>query len=298
MKYVLGSLIGKGSDGEVYNLIDKDRTIKFIQPSNDYGFENYVEAYILLNLKHINLMFAYEIEIEESGLIKIVQDKATCDLGKMLYGPHKLNNNNKIKFIKQLVSGVAFLHSHNIIHGDLKPSNLLIVKNKLLLNDFSMARINCDQIERTNRKLYTYMYRPPECNLNKYSLKSDIYALGCTIYEIYYNQPYFSLGGDNRLYHIHAQNYYNTQNSEINNLIKTMINDSVADRINIEIVCNFFNLETPKKKMLKICLNITNKVFINKIEHILGKIKMNDEEKKKEINIFQTGMKIFNIGCV
>ena len=52
MKYVLGSLIGKARDGEVYNLIDKDTTIKFIQPSNDYGLENYVKTYIL-HIKNI-----------------------------------------------------------------------------------------------------------------------------------------------------------------------------------------------------------------------------------------------------
>ena len=319
MKYVLGPLIGKGSDGEVYDLIDKDdkeRTIKFIQPT-DYGFENYIEAYILLNLKHQNLMFSYEIDIEENGLTKIVQDKATCDLGKLIYGPkrNKINNSLRIKYIKQLISGISFLHSYNIVHGDIKPSNLLVVKDDLYLNDFSMSRLvklefmelllplenkrkRSNINERTNRKLYTFIYRAPECNMNKFSLKSDIYALGCTIYEIYYNQPYYSVSGDNRVYHIHAQNYYDHKNAEINELIRSMvINHPPENRINIETVCGFFDMEIPKKKVLNLCLSPDHgsKVFSNKIEHLVGRIRMNSGEKKRERKIFESGLKIFTV---
>jgi len=320
MKYLLGSLIGKGSDGEVYNLIDKnekERIIKFVQPT-DYGVENYIEAYILLNLKHNNLMFAYDVEIEDNGLIKIVQDKAECDLGQLLYikKKNKINRATRLKYIKELVSGIAFLHSYNIVHGDIKPANLLILKNKVLINDFSFSRLvkmdfmeamNCNSSSyntfndrgKTNRKLYTFIYRPPECNMNKFSLKSDIFALGCTIYEILYNQPYHSISGDNRLYHIHAASYYEEENSEINELIKNMVNKDPSLRINIETVCKFFDIEIPKKKILNLCLsyNKKSKVFSNKIDHTVGKIKMNTVDKEEEKKLFQSGLKIFTIEC-
>lgn len=294
MKYNLGSLIGKGSDGEVYDLKDNKRIIKFIQPT-EYGVENYIEFYILLNLKHPNLISAHTVEIEDNGLIKIVQDKANCDLGQLLYvKKNKINHNLRLKYIKELVSGIAFLHSYNIVHGDIKPANLLIYQKKLLINDFSLSRL----VEgKTNRKLYTYIYRPPECNLNKFSLKSDIYSLGCTIYEIYYNQPYYSISGDNRLYHIHASSYYENNNNAINKLIKNMVCENVSERINIDTVCNFFNLPIPEKKYLIISLSSIkeSKVFNNKIDHMFGKIKMNNEEKKYERFFFQNGFKIFDI---
>lgn len=318
MKYLLGPLIGKGSDGEVYDLIDKSdrkRIIKFVQPT-DYGVENYIEAYILLNLKHTNLMFAYDIEIEDNGLVKIVQDKAECDLGQMLYMKKKIkiNRTTRLKYIKELVSGIAFLHSYGIVHGDIKPANLLIIKNKVLINDFSFSRLvkldfmdamNYTSIgynifndtKKTNRKLYTYIYRPPECNMNKFSLKSDIFALGCTIYEILYNQPYHSISGDNKLYHIHASSYYEEENSKINKLIKNMVEKDLSSRIDIETVCEFFGIEIPKKKILNLCLsyNKKSKVFSNKIEHTIGKIKMSTNDKIEEKKLFESKLKIFTV---
>lgn len=318
MRYILGSLIGKGSDGEVYNLVDdsdKERIVKFVQPT-DYGFENYIEAYILLNLKHNNLMFAYDIEIEDNGLTKIVQDKAECDLGQLLYikRKNKINRKTRLKYIKELVSAIAFLHSYNIVHGDIKPANLLISDNKLLVNDFSLSRlVKLDFISamgnlqtypnnrgKTNRKLYTYIYRAPECNVNKYSLKTDIFALGCTIYEILYNQPYHSISGENRLYHIHASSYYEEENREINELINNMVKKETSLRITIDTVCKFFDIKIPQKKILNLCLsyNKKNKVFINKVEHNVGKIKMSSVDKEDEMKLFQSKLKIFTVEIV
>lgn len=315
MKYTLGELIGKGSDGEVYNLVDKDqkeRIIKFIQPT-DYGIENYIEAYILLNLKHPNLMFAYDIEIEDNGLVKILQDKASCDLGQLLYKKrNKINRAKRLKYIKELVSAIAFLHSYNIVHGDIKPANLLVLNDKILINDFSFSRlVKLDFMDvmmnktyntfndrgKTNRKLFTFIYRPPECNMNRYGLKSDIFALGCTIYEILYNQPYHFISGNNRLYHIHASNYYDEENNKINELISNMINKDPNSRINIETVCKFFDIKIPRKRVLNLCLSYDkqNKVFVNKIEHTVGKIKMNNIDKEKEKKLFQSGLKIFTV---
>ena len=285
MKYILGSLIGKGSDGEVYEVVGKDKIIKFIQPQM-YGFENYLEAYILLNLIHLNLMNADLIEIDNNGLIKIVQRKAECDLGILLHSK-KLSKKERLKYIKDLVNGVAFLNSHGIIHGDIKPTNLLIFKGVVKLNDFSLTRLN--SYERTNKKLYTYIYRPPECFFNKISLKSDIWALGCTIYEIYYGQPYHSVNVDNILYHLPCPSYYNPENEKFNGLLSKMI---CEDRINIDEVCAFFKIKPCPKKELKIDFDVLcSKVFSNKVEHLIGKIKMNKEELLKEKKLFAEKLK-------
>ena len=79
MNYRLGEMIGKGSDGEVYELIDsiniRNKVVKFIQPAF-YGIRNYLEPYILLYIKHENIMTADIIEIEDDGLIKIIQNKS------------------------------------------------------------------------------------------------------------------------------------------------------------------------------------------------------------------------------
>ena len=60
-------------------------------------------------------------------------------------------------------------------------------KGRVKLNDFSLSRFT---LSKSTRIAYTSRYRAPEVVIGKTSLKSDVYALGCTMYEIYYNTVY------------------------------------------------------------------------------------------------------------
>ena len=131
---MLGKLIGKGSDGEVYELAhNKEFVVKYIQPEI-CGICNYLEYYIMLYNTHPHIVKAKAVELTKHNLVKIIQPRAISEL-----------------------------------------------------NDFSLCRFTCST---SNKQLYTYHYRPPEVDTGQFSLKSDIYALGCTMYEIYFHEPY------------------------------------------------------------------------------------------------------------
>ena len=118
----LGKMLGKGSDGEVYEILDdKDNVVKYIQPKI-CGIENYLEYYIMLYISHPNIVCATEIELTEHNLVKIVQKRALSNLCIKL--------KNKRNIFSQIVQGVKFLNDHNIIHGDIKPSNILLFENQ------------------------------------------------------------------------------------------------------------------------------------------------------------------------
>ena len=222
---MLGKLLGKGSDGEIYELLkDSDHVVKYIQPKI-CGIENYLEYYIMLYSNHPNIVKAKEIELTEHSLIKIVQKKAVSDLSKKV--------KNKKYIIKQIVEGVRFLNKHNIIHGDIKPSNILLFEDeKVKLNDLSLCRFSDS---KSKKQLYTYHYRPPEIDKEELHINSDIYALGCTIYEIYFNEPFHDKRYPTR---IHVQKKKTQQNSLFLDLIENMTELDPNERYSIDEVCD------------------------------------------------------------
>lgn len=95
---------------------------------------------------------------------------------------------NVIKlFFYQLLKGLAFCHSHNILHRDLKPQNLLINKNGVLkLADFGLARAFGVPVVFFSAEVVTLWYRPPDVlfGARLYSTDIDIWSAGCIFAEM------------------------------------------------------------------------------------------------------------------
>ena len=299
MKYELGNIIGSGSFGSVYELIEDNKksckVIKFVQPTS-LGIENYIEHYILLQIKHNNLMFADDIILENNGLLKIIQLRAICDLASYLQF-------NKIKGEKQKIlidvtEGVSYLHQNNILHGDIKPENILVFEKNYKLTDFGMSKIIYKDKLEISKKIYTFIYRPPEVNENTVALKSDIWSLGCTFYEIYYGKKFFDLTKTIRYYHIPSILEKDKENFRFNNLVWKMIDTKLDSRCNINDVRIFFRLERIK---IKNYLNVEDikmnykkfeinykkfeNIFLNKLLHIPCKYNISEKYKKIERNL-------------
>jgi len=263
MVYKLGKIIGKGSDGIIYELLENDKNIdkviKFIQ-GEIYGIKNYLEYYILFQLDKRYISGAINVEIEEDGLIKIIQKKADMDLKDYIY-KHKPTQLEKKELMIQLIDGLEYLHSFNILHGDIKPTNILVYscdnQNKkksftCKYADFNLSMIHCSDSKLT-KKLYTVTYRAPEIENKKVSLKSDIWALGCTFFEIYYGYSYFNFRKDRKFYHLKSCEENLPENQLFNNLISNMIQDDIFKRYDIRNIKNhlYFNGVIKKDKVLK-----------------------------------------------
>ncbi len=91
-------------------------------------------------------------------------------------------------FIKQITEGIQFLHSKNIIHGDLKCANILLDSNGCIkLADFgsSIELSNPDESHKSSTIKGTIPWIAPEViKESKTYLSSDIWSLGCTIIEM------------------------------------------------------------------------------------------------------------------
>ena len=80
--------------------------------------------------------------------------------------------------------------------------------------------IHCSD-SKLHKKIYTVTYRAPEIENKKVSLKSDVWALGCTFFEIYYGYSYFNYRKDKRFYHL--------KNSEEDKLFQVEIHRELRD---------------------------------------------------------------------
>ncbi len=118
-----------------------------------------------------------------------------CQYGdlKQLISKHKsilnckIPDNNLNDYVMQLISGLCYLHDNKIIHRDIKPENIFLTEeNKLKYGDLGISRIS----STFNNKDLTHLvgspnYMSPEIvNEKNYNNKSDIWSLGCVIYEL------------------------------------------------------------------------------------------------------------------
>lgn len=197
LEYTSVKKIGAGGFSTVTLIQDaqqKEMAYKYINPSQTLGVESILEPYIMSYIKHPSINTAISVNLDDSGGLGIVQNLSSTDLGS-----RRLNRNAETVrlWLWQITCGIAHMHRHGILHGDIKAENILLFKNtdgtyNCRVNDFSYSRLIVNPkvgIRDHNRyNIYTVTHRPIEVWKHLFfSFPADIWALGCTFYEIAYN---------------------------------------------------------------------------------------------------------------
>jgi len=100
------------------------------------------------------------------------------------------------KIIRGIVSGMLHLHCERIVHRDLAPRNILLTNERVpKISDFGLSRVTDSDQSQTKSDTGPLKHMAPECLLKmKYGFKSDVWAFGVTLWEIYErNDPYPNL---------------------------------------------------------------------------------------------------------
>lgn len=197
-------LIGSGGYSKVYKTGNK-AVKKVFSNKHDLGIESPMEIYIMSCIKSPYLAHSCNLVIHATSEVDIYQDLAYSNLSQF----SKINiipENILKRYIWQVCKAVQVLHKKGIIHGDIKGSNVLLYYDSdyetsyVKLADFSLSTFVSTSGTLHNHKTYTVTHRPLEVwQKLGYSYPADIWALGATLYEIYYRKLLFPVQtGDNK----------------------------------------------------------------------------------------------------
>jgi male germ cell-associated kinase len=204
----VNKLIGEGAYGKVYMIVDyknKDNQDKRVYKQVDpYYDSNVNKIYDSLFLKEISI---YSTINNASNLVK-VDEIIICPkysyyvmehAGESLYDTMNKNaqykTNMNITLVKDIISSISRcmidVNNKFIINADIKPANIMIDRNKVLLTDWSLSRSNIDSsFMNLYEEIQTAWYRCPEQilkkNVNNY--KIDVWSLGVILVEIIRNK--------------------------------------------------------------------------------------------------------------
>ncbi|HEY9720309.1 MAG TPA: protein kinase [Trichormus sp.] len=222
-RYVLEEEIGQGGMGAIFKArhiaMDRQVAIKVLladiskDPQAMMRFQ--VEARAASILSHPNIITIYEFDITEQGIPFLVMEYlAGFTLHDLLAKRKRLPYEEALPIFTKVCSALGHAHSRNVVHRDLKPSNIMIVEDengesqpKLL--DFGIAKLftppgkTAMRLTQTGEVFGSPLYMSPEqCMGQAIDARSDIYSLGCVLYETLTGVP--PIQGDNFLSLVYA----------------------------------------------------------------------------------------------
>jgi serine/threonine protein kinase len=187
--------LGQGGMGVVYKAIDTglDRMVamKVLNPDlsrNPELVERFrAEARAQANLNHTNLATLYAFMVHQGTAMMVMEFVEGETFAQMIRRRGPIPEVEAIPLFRQALLGIGYAHRAGILHRDIKPSNLMLNKNGLVkVMDFGIAKVmGARGMTRTGTQLGTLAYMSPEQIQNRnVDIRSDIYELGITLYEM------------------------------------------------------------------------------------------------------------------
>ena len=204
-KYEIIKKIGKGGMGVIYlarhTQLDTLRALKVLTAEsaeeNPVFAERFIrEARIASQIRHPNVVEVMDVETDpQLNVSYIVMEYVDGgSLRQVLKGQSKINIEQAVVTIQSVAAALCVAAEHNIVHRDIKPDNIMFTKRGgVKLADLGIAKKDDedDNLTKTNVMMGTPAYLSPEQveNPKTVDIRSDIYSLGATFYEMLTGQP-------------------------------------------------------------------------------------------------------------
>eukprot|EP00041_Stephanoeca_diplocostata_P036296 m.1318364 g.1318364 ORF g.1318364 m.1318364 type:complete len:764 (+) comp24841_c0_seq27:188-2479(+) len=194
-KYQRVRTIGEGAYGKALLVKRKDTKKSYV--IKEVGLQKMLpkerreakqEVKVLAQMKHPNIV-AYVDHFEELGKLYIAMD--FCEGGDMA---GRIKSQKGVRFPEseildwfvQICLAMKHVHDRKILHRDLKTQNIFLTRNNMIkLGDFGIAKVLKSTAELSRTMIGTPYYMSPEiCEKRPYNNKSDVWSLGCVLYEM------------------------------------------------------------------------------------------------------------------
>jgi serine/threonine-protein kinase len=204
-RYLIERELGHGGMAVVYlardQKLNRAVALKVLRPelAASLGTERFLrEIEIAAKLTHPNILSVHDCG-EGDGLLYYVMPYVDGEsLRDRLKRETQLPIDDALRITGQVASALDHAHRHDVIHRDIKPENILLHEGEAMVADFGIAlavqQAGGERLTETGLSLGTPAYMSPEQVAGDRAIdaRSDIYALGCVLYEMLANRPPFT----------------------------------------------------------------------------------------------------------
>ncbi|MEU6276252.1 serine/threonine-protein kinase [Streptomyces populi] len=214
-RYRLQTTLGRGAMGEVWRaydeMIGRSVAVKLLlsqdaDPTAAARFRLEAQTAGLLNHRHV--VGVLDFGAYDNRLFLVMELVEGDSLAGVLTGAGRLPADRVARIAAEAAAGLAAAHQQGIVHRDIKPGNLLLdAEGSVKIGDFGIARFMDDPaggLTATGQIVGTSLYLAPERALGKTAgPPSDMYSLGCVLYQLLTGRPPFQAGSPVAVLHHH-----------------------------------------------------------------------------------------------
>lgn len=210
-EYSILRLVGEGASGKVFQVYSHTHSdifaLKWVLIKKEEDRQSILnEIKLLVSLRNETSIVRLYDHCNTPKVIYMIMEYGDVSFQQII--ANQANKKWDLTFIRyywlQMLNAVNTIHEHNIVHSDLKPANFVIVKGYLKLIDFGIAKRVSDDTTNIERDVPvgTVNYMAPEALINinegredaqltKQGRASDVWSLGCILYQMVYGKPPF-----------------------------------------------------------------------------------------------------------
>ena len=204
-RYRVEREIGAGGMATVYLAEDlkhhRQVAIKVLRPelAAVMGAERFLrEIEIAARLQHPHILPLYDSGDADGLLYYVMPFVEGESLRQRLDREKQLPIDDALQIAREVGDALSFAHSHDVIHRDIKPDNIMLAAGHAVVSDFGIARAvtaaGGDRLTETGTSIGTPVYMSPEQAAGSQDLdgRSDLYSLGCVLHEMLAGEPPFT----------------------------------------------------------------------------------------------------------
>ncbi len=200
-RYRIEAELGRGAMGVVFKAWDENlertvavkvlsRAVREIPQAMTFFVQ---EAKALAQLNHPNVVAVHDQASDAADTYIIMEFVDGTTVDRLLRERGTLPVRTALGIVDQLCSGLGYAHSKKVIHRDIKPANIFVSREKVVkLGDFGIARVLRElEIRQTDVRGTPLYMAPEQINGTNINHRADLYAVGCTLFELCAGRPPF-----------------------------------------------------------------------------------------------------------